>query len=82
MRKALIKTDSVADFKNMKETNYKNSQTIVTEARLVPFCLFLLTMFHFAGIFLETATNKGSLHRTIFSKYTELLQLKNIFRIF
>ena len=24
----------------------------------------------------------GSLHTTIFSKYTELLQLKNIFRIF
>ena len=25
---------------------------------------------------------KGSLHTTIFSKYTELLQLKNVFRIF
>ena len=25
---------------------------------------------------------KGSLHTTIFSKYKELLQLKNIFRIF
>ena len=25
---------------------------------------------------------KGSLHTTIFSKYTEILQLKNIFRIF
>ena len=24
----------------------------------------------------------GSLHTTIFAKYTELLQLKNIFRIF
>ena len=30
----------------------------------------------------EMFVTKGSLHTTIFSKYTELLQLKNIFRIF
>ena len=32
--------------------------------------------------FLVTYNVKGSLHTTIFSKYTELLQLKNISRIF
>ena len=32
--------------------------------------------------FLLFRTRKGSLHSTIFSKYTELLVLKNVFRIF
>ena len=34
------------------------------------------------GLLLSQEHIKGSLHTTIFSKYTELLQLKNIFRIF
>ena len=46
-----MKVDSVADFKNMNKTNYKDTRITLTEAVL--FLLLTLNMFWLAGTFLE-----------------------------
>ena len=50
--------DSVADFKNTKDANYKNTRITLTEAILVHFLSLTLNMFWFAGKFLETTNSK------------------------
>ena len=57
---ALIKTDPVADFKNIKEANYKDTRITFTEAILVPFLYLTLSMFQFTGTFLETTNQRDS----------------------
>ena len=50
----MIKTNSVADFKNMYKAYYKNTRIALTEVVLVPFLALILNMMeHLAGIFLD-----------------------------
>ena len=53
-----MKVDSVADFKNMNKTNYKDTRITLTEA--VPFLLLTLNMFWLAGTFLEITNQRNS----------------------
>ena len=45
MHETLIKTDAVADLKNMIQAYYKDSRTTLTQEVLVPFLLLTLNMF-------------------------------------
>ena len=55
---ALVRMESVADFKNTKEATYKDTRITLTEAILVHFLSLTLNMFQFAGKFLETTNSK------------------------
>ena len=53
-----MKVGSVADFKNMNKTNYKDIRITLTEA--VSFLLLTLNMFWYAGTFLEITNQRNS----------------------
>ena len=56
--------ESVADFKNMKEANHKDTRITLTEAILVHFLSLTLNMFQFAGKFLEHQILKNNFIQT------------------
>ena len=64
---------------------YSSSCNVAPAISRVLIGRYLIFAHPHAVAFLENVCQlniKGSLHTTIVSKYTELLQLKNIFRIF
>ena len=64
--------------------NFSSSSINVRKYTHQPWSFFYrrLKVFIYVMIFVFREVFKGSLHTAIFLKYTELLQLKNIFRIF